>query len=76
VDVFAALAGHAMGGRGDLRPVPPLDGAGGATWGMRIGRAMPAGSLVRLRVPAQRRRRRSRHAAPIADRNVHIERWP
>lgn len=75
MDVFAALAGHAMGGRGDLRPVPQLARAFGSTPIVWSSRAMPAGPRVRLRIPAQRRRRALR-AMPSADRNAHVERWP
>ena len=75
MDVFAALAGHAMGGRGDLRPVPQLERAQSATPIVWSSRAMPAGACVRLRIPPQRRRRGPR-ATPDLNLNTHIERWP
>lgn len=75
MDVFAALAGHAMGGRGELRPVPQFARTVGATPIMWSSRAMPAGSRVRLRIPARRRRRGPR-AMPAPDHSTHIERWP
>ncbi|MDB5678839.1 MAG: hypothetical protein JWM94_1841 [Sphingomonas bacterium] len=76
MDVFAALAGHAMGGRGDLRPVPQLGRMVASTPIIWSARAMPVGSRMRLRVPAHRAPRRAPRTAPAPDRTTHIERWP
>lgn len=73
MDVFAALAGHATGGRGELRPAPQPARPSGAMPIVGGSRAMPASARVRLRIPARRRRRGPR-AAP--DPNTHVERWP
>ncbi|WP_293990074.1 hypothetical protein [Sphingomonas sp.] len=51
----------------------PAAGVTFASWGSR---AMPAGSRVRVRIPAHRARRRGRSGAPASDAMVHIERWP